>query len=562
MRRQTSGNRLTGRCAGSLAGAVSLLLALCLIASATPVVYADEPPPTIPHQFYGTVIYDSAAVAEDTLVEAFVTGVKQAQTAVDGEGRYGYDPIFTVPGTSGAEVTFRVGGVLANQTATWQSGKVEELNLTIDEEPAPPVPRYALTMAVAPLDSGTATDLTGGSPYLAETTVSIKAEAAAGYKFVNWTAPEGAGTFASATAAQTTFTMPEEATTVTANFVKAYTLTMAVSPDDSGTATDETGQSPYTTGTVVSIKAVPAAGYRFVNWAATADILFGSDKAAETTLTMPAQNITVTANFVKAYTLTMAVSPDGGGMATDETGQSPYAAGAVVNIKAVPAAGYAFVNWTATAGELGSTTAPSTSFTMPGEAVTVTANFEAVPTVVTHFATDVLRYSAILNMSYTVGKLSSVEVRFAWKTPFDTDWFYTPWMLRTADGNYAELLTGLAARTDYEFKAQLQYGGTVIEGATRQFTTTWLPISGLGCFIATAAYGSPTAEQLDVLREFRDEVLLESTAGTQFVALYYRLSPPVADFVAGNSFVRTLVRELLVDPVVWIVQATGDIWRN
>jgi hypothetical protein len=56
--------------------------------------------------------------------------------------------------------------------------------------------------------------------------------------------------------------------------------------------------------------------------------------------------------------------------------------------------------------------------------------------------------------------------------------------------------------------------------------------------------------------------LLESAAGSQFVDLYYRLSPPIADFISGNSFLRTLVRELLVDPVVWVVEAAGDIWRN
>ncbi len=60
----------------------------------------------------------------------------------------------------------------------------------------------------------------------------------------------------------------------------------------------------------------------------------------------------------------------------------------------------------------------------------------------------------------------------------------------------------------------------------------------------------------------RDIVLLESTAGSQFVALYYQLSPPVADFISGSSFLRTLVRELLVDPIVWAIEATGDIWRN
>jgi hypothetical protein len=56
--------------------------------------------------------------------------------------------------------------------------------------------------------------------------------------------------------------------------------------------------------------------------------------------------------------------------------------------------------------------------------------------------------------------------------------------------------------------------------------------------------------------------LLESAGGSQFVDLYYRLSPPVADFISGNGFLRTLVRELLVDPVVWMAGAVGDMWRN
>jgi hypothetical protein len=83
-----------------------------------------------------------------------------------------------------------------------------------------------------------------------------------------------------------------------------------------------------------------------------------------------------------------------------------------------------------------------------------------------------------------------------------------------------------------------------------------------GCFIATAAYGTPTAEQIDVLREFRDDVLLQSGMGSAFVNLYYRLSPPVARFIAGNEVLRTLVRELLIDPIVCIVKATGTIWRD
>ena len=82
------------------------------------------------------------------------------------------------------------------------------------------------------------------------------------------------------------------------------------------------------------------------------------------------------------------------------------------------------------------------------------------------------------------------------------------------------------------------------------------------CFIATAAYGTPTAPEIDVLREFRDVVLLESAAGSQFVALYYRLGPPAAEVIARSDLLRTLVRELVVEPLVQTVRATGHLWQS
>jgi hypothetical protein len=65
-----------------------------------------------------------------------------------------------------------------------------------------------------------------------------------------------------------------------------------------------------------------------------------------------------------------------------------------------------------------------------------------------------------------------------------------------------------------------------------------------------------------VLREFRDAVLRKNTPGSLLVGLYYRLSPPVADFIAANEVARTLVRDLLVDPIVWLAEATWDTWQN
>jgi hypothetical protein len=81
------------------------------------------------------------------------------------------------------------------------------------------------------------------------------------------------------------------------------------------------------------------------------------------------------------------------------------------------------------------------------------------------------------------------------------------------------------------------------------------------CFIATAAYGTETAPQLDILRDFRDQVLLENAAGSSFVDAYYKLSPPVANFIAENDFVRTVVREVLIDPLVSLVQWSQGLWR-
>jgi len=81
------------------------------------------------------------------------------------------------------------------------------------------------------------------------------------------------------------------------------------------------------------------------------------------------------------------------------------------------------------------------------------------------------------------------------------------------------------------------------------------------CFIATAAYGTPSAEQIGVLREFRDVVLLESAAGSLFVALYYRLSPRAAEVISRSGLLRDLVRGLVVDPVVGTVRATAHLWR-
>lgn len=87
------------------------------------------------------------------------------------------------------------------------------------------------------------------------------------------------------------------------------------------------------------------------------------------------------------------------------------------------------------------------------------------------------------------------------------------------------------------------------------------PGGSSGCFIATAAWGSPWSREVTSLRRFRDQVLLESAPGRLFVAGYYRVSPPLARLIEGHDRCRAVVRWLLT-PVVrladWLAPAEAQ----
>jgi len=77
----------------------------------------------------------------------------------------------------------------------------------------------------------------------------------------------------------------------------------------------------------------------------------------------------------------------------------------------------------------------------------------------------------------------------------------------------------------------------------------WVPASGSYCFIATAAYGTPMAEEIGILRQFRDEYLLTNPMGNALVDLYYRVSPPIAEFITAHPSLKPIVRTGLVPAV-------------
>ena len=91
----------------------------------------------------------------------------------------------------------------------------------------------------------------------------------------------------------------------------------------------------------------------------------------------------------------------------------------------------------------------------------------------------------------------------------------------------------------------------IIGGVSGTFNVTTENVPDVGssdpfpCFIATAAFGSPMAGQVEILRQFRNRYLLTNDFGRKFVAWYYRNGPVAANFIKDKPLVKAAVRTAL-----------------
>ena len=101
------------------------------------------------------------------------------------------------------------------------------------------------------------------------------------------------------------------------------------------------------------------------------------------------------------------------------------------------------------------------------------------------------------------------------------------------------------------------------DGALTRSTTLTVQVTG-GCLIATATYGSELSDEVQLLRNFRDESILTTKTGSSFMiafdAWYYSFSPIVAAFIRENPTVRAVVK-LALYPLIGILRIGGAIFH-
>lgn len=251
---------------------------------------------------------------------------------------------------------------------------------------------YTITATANPTTGGT---VSGAGTFEHGQTVTVTATANTGYTFTNWTENDEVVS----TDEQYSFSATQNRNLV-ANFqIITYSISATANPTEAGNITGD-GEYPY--GQTVTLNAIAAPGYSFINWTEN-DAVVSTD--AEYSFTATASR-TLVANFETiTYTITAIANPVDGGTVS---GADSFTYGASCTLTASANTGYQFVNWTGSDGSVVSSNA-SYSFTVTSNS-TYQANF-------TKTTVTLLPWTENFDNGYSCAESAWVYLHGEWATP-------------------------------------------------------------------------------------------------------------------------------------------------
>ncbi len=367
----------------------------------------------------------------------------------------------------------------------------------------------------------------GSFIYEADDVVNLVAVPDGYYRFKGWAGD--VETVADVYAAETTIAI-NGSYSITASFeLEEGWCSLSISSTPGGEVT-EPGEGTFIleADDVVELVAQPGLHYGFVRWTGDVDAV-GDVYAAATNITMHASySIAASFELEEGWRSLSISSAPGGSVTIPGEGMFIRQADTVVDLVAEADEDYQFVKWTGDVDTIGDVYAAATNITMQ-DSYNITADFESwhpEPTV-------------LLGVSSTAGGSVAVPGEGIFSYPFGAD-------------------VDLVAEPDagYRFVGWLGDVNTIADDDAPSTTIVMdssysvaASFADSRCFIATAAYGTPLAEEIQVLRDFRDRYMVTNPVGKALVDLYYRVSPPIAEFIIEHPGLKPIVRVGLVPAV-------------
>lgn len=301
--------------------------------------------------------------------------VKQASTVAISGVSYGYhivrgDVTIACPATVVIR-NYGTGGMASS--IVYSGGKYvyyDTVSGTPVDPSSKPIDAKANAVYITPVAARTITltnatvDVPDNKAYAGQT-VTVKADARAGYQFVRW---EGNVALSSMNSQEATFTMPDEDVVLTARYKKLFTITVNQGTYTvNGTAAAEAVKGDQ----IVATAGSAPAGQKFSHWEVTGVDGLTEEQLKNETLgfTMPRGEVTLKAVFKTLHKI---------GVKFSTADKDTAIEGETVTIKADDRPGYVFDRWEVNNGDVAvlDKNAEETTFVMPDAPVTAVAKYK------------------------------------------------------------------------------------------------------------------------------------------------------------------------------------------